>query len=354
MYAEQGTNIEYQVDELLLQQRTYVRALSRVINRLDITDIEKKWEIEDLLNDLQHRWRTIDELHMRIDNILEGSNRDYEDEFMIYESVYNKAKRQLNRELCANTYLHQSTPKIDIPVFTGKYSQWVSFWDLFSETIPNNISLNNAQKMQYLNGKLRGKAERLMQHLNITTDNYETAKDLLMYRYNNSQALFTNQIEIFLLQPPVHRQSTFELKRLYDTTMECIHFIYNLGVDTTSWDPLIVHLICKKLDPKTYHDYKESRKSPRELPAFEELMNFVESKFTALEPLSKKDKDTFEQKTYNQPKPKPIQTFKPTYLKRFQSRPHQSVATFIPKCPLCEDKHDLYQCKRFLNLSPEA
>ncbi|KOB79278.1 Uncharacterized protein OBRU01_00704, partial [Operophtera brumata] len=45
------------------------------------------------------------------------------------------------------------------------------------------------------------------------------------------------------------KQSSFELRRMYDTTNECIHAIHNLGVDTPAWDPLIVHLLCKKLDP---------------------------------------------------------------------------------------------------------
>ncbi|XP_063830297.1 uncharacterized protein LOC135079574 [Ostrinia nubilalis] len=349
-HEERGTNPGSQVDELISQQKTYFRALSRVIKRPDIVDIEEKWEIEDLLKDLQHRWRTIDELHMRIDNILEGSNQDYEDEFMFYESLYNKTKRQLNRKLSSTTHLQQSTPKIDIPVFTGKYSQWPTFLDLFNETIHNNSSLSNAQKMQYLKGKLRGEAERLIQHLNISADNYETARDLLMHRYNNTQVLFTNQIETFLSQPSVHRQSAFELKRLYDTTMESIHAIHNLGVDTTSWDPLLVHLICKKLDTETYTDYKESRKTPRELPSFEELMNFIESKFTALEPLSKRERDTTDKKHSYQSKP----TFKSLYPKRISSEPYQSVVTYTPKCPLCEDKHDLYQCEKFLNMTPDT
>ncbi|XP_047028789.1 uncharacterized protein LOC124636671 [Helicoverpa zea] len=344
---DRGTNPGGPVEELLSQQRTYFRALSRVIKRPDINNIEEKWEIEDLLKDLQHRWRIIDELHMRIDNILEGSDRDYEDEFMTYENMYNKIKRQLNRKLSSTSHLQQSTPKIDIPVFSGNYRQWPTFIDLFNETIHNNNGISNAQKMQYLKGKLRGEAERLIQHLTISAENYETARDLLMHRYNNTQILFTNQVEIFLSQPSVHRQSSFELKRLYDTTMESIHAIHNLGVDTTSWDPLIVHLICKKLDPETYSDYKQSRKSPRELPSFEELMKFIESKFTALEPLTKKD---------TEPKPsfssKP--TFKPGFQKRPSFKPHQAGVTFTPKCALCEDKHDLYQCKRFLNMSPET
>lgn len=73
--------------------------------------------------------------------------------------------------------------------------------------------------------------------------------------------------------------------------MENIHAIQNLGIDTTTWGPMLAHLICKKLDPETVVDFRETRKAPREIPTLQELMNFIENKFISLESLSKKEKD---------------------------------------------------------------
>ncbi|KAH9637919.1 hypothetical protein HF086_014513 [Spodoptera exigua] len=64
---------------------------------------------------------------------------------------------------------------------------------------------------------------------------------------------------------------------LYDTTTECIHAIHNLGVNTNAWDPLLVHLLCKKLDTDTQTDYREARVEPRKLPKLDELMTFLEA-----------------------------------------------------------------------------
>lgn len=72
--------------------------------------------------------------------------------------------------------------------------------------------------------------------------------------------------------------------------MECIHAIQDLGIDTSTWDPLLVHLVAKMLDIETYRDHKEARKSPRDLPSLSELMTFLESKFYALEPINKRDR----------------------------------------------------------------
>ncbi|KAF9406726.1 hypothetical protein HW555_013000, partial [Spodoptera exigua] len=131
-------------------------------------------------------------------------------------------------------------------------------------------------------------------------------KNIKLHRYNNEQALFTHQIEIFLNQPNIQKQSSSEIKRLYDTTTECIHAIHNLGVNTNAWDPLLVHLLCKKLDTDTQTDYREARVEPRKLPKLDELMTFLE-------------------------------------------------AIHISKCAVCNLNHNrnLFSCKKFINMTPD-
>ncbi|KAI5638404.1 hypothetical protein NE865_09038 [Phthorimaea operculella] len=78
-------------------------------------------------------------------------------------------------------------------------------------------------------------------------------------------------------------QSAASIKKIHDTANECLHAIKNLGVDTSSWDPILVHLITQKLDADSHNDYLESLKAPRELPILSELLEYLESKFTSLE-----------------------------------------------------------------------
>lgn len=166
--------------------------------------------------------------------------------------------------------------------------------------------------------------------------------------------LFTKQVEIFLNQPNINKQSSFELKRLYDTSTECIHAIHNLGVDTSTWDPLLVHLLAKKLDMDTYSDYKEARKSPRDLPSLEEFMEFLEAKFIALEPIHKRERD------YTSPKGRQSSSqyhSKSSINKQGQEKPfskfYKAAPTYTLKCPLCSNNHELFRCHKFVNMSPE-
>ncbi|XP_045446707.1 uncharacterized protein LOC123654893 [Melitaea cinxia] len=347
-----------QATELMSLQRTNFRAFHRQINRLKVDEIQDKWELEDELRNIQTRWNAIDALHLQIDNILQGSDTQYDSEFYAYEDSYKSIKKALNLKLTSTIHHEKSTPQIDLPTFTGKYTQWPTFYDLYVESIHNNNLITKNQKMQHLKSKLRGDAERIIQHLTISADNYDTAWELLTHRYNNPQLLFTKQIEIFINLPAAQKQSAYEIRRIYDTSMECIYAIKNLGIDTSTWDPLLVHIITKKLDTVTYNDYKEARKMPRELPSLSELMDFLESKFIALEPSGIRDREMSSSfKKYNQQKSVNNKTYKPQFQKEHRygkliNKEYQSVATYMSNCPICDKKHPLYKCEKFIKLTP--
>lgn len=349
-----STDSSSTIARLLSLQRTKFRAFRRLISSIKVSDISAKWELEDELHNVQARWQKIDELHLEIDNILEGEDEDYQSEYYELEATFRHTKRALNQKLCATAHIQQATPLLEIPVFTGKYTHWPTFFDLFTESIHNSQFLSKAQKMQHLKGRVKGEAERLIQHLNISAENYDVAWEILTHRYNNPQVLFTTHIETFLNQPIISKQTSYEIKRLYDTTTECIHAIHNLGVDTNTWDPILVHLLTKKLDRDTYSAYKEARKSPRDLASLDELMSFLESKFMALEPIHKREKDN----TYTSKpapahyQPKNHYASKPSFI-NFSPRGFQAAITSTCKCPLCNFDHELYRCHKYRNMPAE-
>ncbi|XP_047998502.1 uncharacterized protein LOC125235909 [Leguminivora glycinivorella] len=69
------------LNELFSEQKTNFRAFQRILNYIDIDKISEKWEMEDELRNLQTRWDTIDTLHLKIDNLLQGSDKDYEERY---------------------------------------------------------------------------------------------------------------------------------------------------------------------------------------------------------------------------------------------------------------------------------
>ncbi|KAL0810541.1 hypothetical protein ABMA28_010661 [Loxostege sticticalis] len=60
---------------------------------------------------------------------------------------------------CVTNSSKVKLPKVNIPNFSGNYSEWNTFRDLFKSLINNNQNLDNVQKLLYLKSYLCGEAE---------------------------------------------------------------------------------------------------------------------------------------------------------------------------------------------------
>lgn len=158
--------------ELLRKQISNFKAFERTISNIDLSSMSEKWEFEYTLKSLQQRWSAIDSLHWEVDMYQEGEDEVYQNVFSKHERIYNDYIKSINSKLWSVAHREYSTPKMDIPVFTGNYQHWTSFKDLFLETIDRNPSLSNAQRMQFLKSKVKGEAENLIRHLQISSENY--------------------------------------------------------------------------------------------------------------------------------------------------------------------------------------
>ncbi|KAG7298191.1 hypothetical protein JYU34_018997, partial [Plutella xylostella] len=110
--------------ELMRTQRSNFRSLIRLIDSLHLDNLVEKWEIEDEIKSLKGRWNTIDILHLQIDSILEGRDDTYNNQYLLHEKSFKDMKKQLNMKLNFVDHSQQTAPKVDIPIFSGNYSQW--------------------------------------------------------------------------------------------------------------------------------------------------------------------------------------------------------------------------------------
>lgn len=210
---------------------------------------------------------------------------NYQQKYNTVENLYDDLKRKLQHNIWNNAHYEKSTPKIQIPDFHGNYNQWLTFKDLYLESVHNNPTLSKAQKMQHLKTKLKGEAEKLVQHLGISAENYASCWEMLTHRYDNKRLLFTSYINTLLNQPNIQQPTAASIRKLHDVMRECLNGLKNIGLDITNWDPIVVHLLVQKLDSVTYNEYMKEIKCPREFPDLKEFAEFLESKFMSLEAL---------------------------------------------------------------------
>lgn len=78
-------------------------------------------------------------------------------------------------------------PRIQLPHFSGKYTEWQSFYVMFVSLIHENCTLSSVQKLHYLKSSLSGEPEALLRNFPTTSANYKEAWEQLTKRYNDKR-----------------------------------------------------------------------------------------------------------------------------------------------------------------------
>lgn len=230
-------------------------------------------------------------------------------------------------------------PKISIPSFSGKYTEWTTFRDLFISMIHNNKSLDNVQKLHYLKGYLTGEAEQLIRYTPVSDANYIICWNQLEKRYNNKKYLSHCILKRLLSQKNATSESAGFLKELMDTSSDCLNALANLGIDISTWDIIVIHLLTLKLDHESRKQWELSVASNVDsdaLPTFEQFKEFLTSRYRALEFIEPRNTSKFSN-TYT--KPTTSNYTKPNVL-------HATNAVTI-SCEYCKGSHKLCFCKTF-------
>ncbi|XP_028173256.1 uncharacterized protein LOC114362168 [Ostrinia furnacalis] len=235
-------------------------------------------------------------------------------------------------------------PEIHIPKFGGNYSEWITFRDLFVSMIHKNQSLDNVQRLQYLKGYLTGEAEQLIRYIPVSEVNYDQCWILLEQRYSNKKYLAHNILKRFLGQRNATTVSAGILKDFIDTTSDCLNALINLGIDVSTWDIMIIHLLSSKLDPETRKEWElhiAITVASDCLPTYDQMKDFLYDRFRALECIE----------------PKHFSKQSASNVHTGQNVSHTRVlhATNVQKlsCEFCGEEHKLCFCKEFANLGYE-
>ncbi|CAH2092373.1 unnamed protein product [Euphydryas editha] len=283
----------------------------------------------------------------KVSYIASDTYNDTEEEYMIYKC---ELKRHLpdvdirdNPGKCSDSNVRVKLPKINIPTFSGKYTEWITFRDLFLSMIHNNTSLDNVQKLQYLKGFLTGEAEQLIRYIPVSDANYEQCWKMLEKRYSNKKYLSHCILKRLLSQKNATSESASFLKELIDTSSDCLNALTNLGINVSTWDIIVIHLLSIKLDSESRKQWElnVTMNVPSDsLPTFSQFKDFLTSRYRALEFIE----------------PKHVNKQINSNIKSNISNPKVLHTTGVTRllCELCGEKHKLSFCKKFGNLDCES
>ena len=342
---------------------TYMRSETRDITQVKI----RRAKIEDNWNEFQQVQAAIEDSADADQN--ENENFPYREEFEeFYFKIATEAEKLIisstkKEEISETVVIDEHTgirevtqsqamiklPALDIPNFSGRYEEWSSFYDIFVALIHTNRSLTAIQKFFYLRSVLSDDAKDCIKCLETTAVNYEAAWSSLITRYNNKKILIQTHVKNIVDLSSLKDRSSEKLRKLSDTLNSNIKALEALGEKPYNWGPLLLHIVCAKLDDETRKDW-EIQASKDKIPSISELMQFIEERFRILESIessrniNNKSVSALVGKGNGQSRGN-------TNTKNGQRHTATFVSSTTLKCFICNLDHTIYKCPKFIALS---
>ena len=301
---------------------------------------------------LKEKLRVLRNIDARILALLKSDARAHEDEVLDIDDFGLEAELGLSnmqhflsqhaRTATASTPASGSSsriklPELKLPTFSGLYTQWTAFIDLFNASVDSNSSLCDSEKLHYLKSSLEGEASKLVSSLASTDDNYKIARKLLEDRYDNKRAIIRAHVHAICSYTPIKTENAVQLRRIQSVMNEHIHALSAQGVDEPN---MTVYAIVEKLDPETRKSW-ELEQSSTSSADLKELLEFLDKRARALEVgPAVKSADSANNRNL------------PSSFSNQNKR--QFVGVTANKCPQCNDpNHKLFRCPQFTALSAD-
>jgi len=286
--------------------------------------------------------------------------RDHEQARTEYEEIYFRivsqfqdlilANEAFNVELARIQIIIKSTiqfqahtnnlrlPKIDLPSFSGSFEEWYLFYDTFQSLIHNNQAISGIQKFHYLKSALKGEAAEVVQSLEITTNNYLEAWQMLKNRYDDKWLIIQKYIKAIFELPHISKENHTKLRQLVDGVLKHLRALRTIGRPIDSWDDVLIHLMTGKLDSTTNKKWENSL-TGNDIPTRRTLIDFLEHRCHILEAIDRKGQ---------------VQPMTLSQAKGAQAKITAHISTNKALCLVCKGNHFIFSCEQFLKLSPEA
>ena len=284
--------------------------------------IEKEEELEEQIS-VASEFRS-----SKVSNFLKLKEFIREKEVKRAESP-NDSKRESHERIEAKL------PKLELPKFSGDVTNWQSFYDRFNAIIDKRGDISDINKFTYLLSLLRDEAKASVQGLQLTADNYQTAKEILEKRFGRRETVVFGHIQKLLNMSNSGKQ---DLWKLYDELTIHVRSLDNLGVSGAQYGVILTPLILHQL-PANYR-LEWSREAEGKESDLNYLMTFLFDEIRRRE-RSQTFNDSF--KTSNQDKKT---RFQPKTASALLNSEHSDTGHKQKgrTCPICSGSHFPDKC----------
>ena len=234
----------------------------------------------------------------------------------------------------------RSLPRVNLPSFSGSYESWLGFHELFKSLVDDDKEIPDIGKLYHLKGCLRDEAAEVIASIELSSENYTVAWNLLKLRYDNRKTIRQAHVKALLNLPVLSRE--FTVRSLLYQVQKHVRELEALKEPVDQWDTLLVEIIKQKLNSFICEKWEDSSCESAN-PTFKELITFMKrsGQFEDIKPYQ------------NLEKPKKISEKNFLNLRPNQRLQHAfaASATKYP-CPHCQGERAIYNCANFKKLAP--
>lgn len=241
-----------------------------------------------------------------------------------------------------------------VPTFDGTTNLWPEFMDSYVDNVHSNEGLSDGSKVKILDSLLKGDAKKVVKREFgfLKASDYESIWEKLVKRYNHKRSLVYAYFQELCFQPVLNKETSVNLKSLYDTTYDSISGLKSLGLPVDSWGDILLFLVYSKLPVPTKEKWDERQTKADSLPQFSKFLEFLEHRFRTLDVLE------ITRKTSQKPSQleslnssKTGTTKKVATLQTTSSKSNSGSAAAKINCKFCnKSPHALRKCFAFKKL----
>ncbi|XP_029160333.1 uncharacterized protein LOC114932333 [Nylanderia fulva] len=338
--------------DLLIAQIDTIAQLKRVIvnfKKLAKANVTLP-RTQGRLDELTSLWASCRELHVKLLQSTTPEEKKtlayfVDEEFLVAEEAYYETADVLRDAISRLTVvtpppLDRSTdssfrdsnnnfqlPRISLPKFSGKFSDWENFKNTFESLVANNYALTNTQKFHYLKTSVIGDAALVINNLKISDANYDSAWQLLVDEYDDKLTLIHSHLHAFMSIPVMNRESVAELRKLRDAVAASLAALNNMQRPVDHWDDLLVYIISQKFSARTRSEWNLRRSTMNSIPSYKDIHDFLTMRIRGLSDFTDVSKESGNVK----------------YDKQRSSVNNIAVL----KCICCSGNHFISKCEEF-------
>ena len=244
-------------------------------------------------------------------------------------------------------------PKLNLPTFSGKYLEFITFWQAFKISVLSQ-NIPNSSKFAYLNSLLSGDAAQAVRGIAMTDEGFEEACRILKERFGDTNELiFKHLHELLKLEPPkaVSSGDTGKLWDFYNCVQSHVRSLAFLGINSSRFGIVITPIIVSRLPSQLALEWAETSKGKEGdlqnlLTFLQDTVNvrqralcFSTDSSSMLSGASTQDNNTSQSR-----QPRLATTSALTVSKQ-----DSLGSSSLERCLTCGKAHNLVSCEQFLN-----